>query len=496
MPLARIRKRGKTRLYKDLEHHAIAKSARNLAAKAEEFPAEWLEFEAFALACKTRQKGGIKGLELYDWQRSLMKLLETQQSVVICKSRQVGGSQALLLRALWRALLEPGFMGLVASKSFADAQLLARRMRRALQGLSGVEPVNDSLSHLVLPNDSQILFRSSSPADGLSRGVDALSFCLCDEYSFWEDGATALGSLGPAMAQTENPELIIVSTPNGKTDDYWHKLTQGMGAIEFERLLEQVREGELGPYQERVSADGMAIAVCHWRAIPAYATEPDFLGRMQKQFGLGTADIKREFELNFEESAQSVFDFALVKAASQHYAAPEFEPFGIYFGGLDPAAQGADYTVFVVLEKRGKVFTVAHLYRRKSGTSEQHMGSISDLIQHYRAVETIIEKNSIGQLYLERISSVCLAQRIEGFTTTAQSKAGLIGRVTLALERGELKIPSGPIEQELLSFRRNGEKLEAAPNAHDDCVIALGLALTAAGYGQEPIAHVQRSGEF
>ena len=74
---------------------------------------------------------------------------------------------------------------------------------------------------------------------------------------------------------------------------------------------------------------------------------------------------------------------------------------------------------------------------------------------------------------------------LNGHATTRASKETLIGRLVLALERSDLMIPDSPITQELLTFQRsNSDKLEAAAGAHDDCVIALALALAAAGYGQ------------
>ena len=63
------------------------------------------------------------------------------------------------------------------------------------------------------------------------------------------------------------------------------------------------------------------------------------------------------------------------------------------------------------------------------------------------------------------------------------SKPVMIGRLQIALERGVLRIPRGPIIDELLAFRRTDSgKLEAGGNAHDDTVMALALALYAADF--------------
>ena len=92
----------------------------------------------------------------------------------------------------------------------------------------------------------------------------------------------------------------------------------------------------------------------------------------------------------------------------------------------------------------------------------------------------------MGQVWLEHLAGICRGNRVEGFATTESSKQVLIGRLQIALEREVLKIPEGIIINELLAYRRTDKgKLEAAGNAHDDTVIALALALHAAGFNLE-----------
>ena len=102
-----------------------------------------------------------------------------------------------------------------------------------------------------------------------------------------------------------------------------------------------------------------------------------------------------------------------------------------------------------------------------------------------KPIAATIEKNSMGQIWLEFLSGTNTGCQIEGFSTTAASKPVLVGRLQIALERGVLRIPKGIIVDELLAYRRleNG-KMEAGGNAHDDSVIALSLALHAAQFNR------------
>ena len=174
-------------------------------------------------------------------------------------------------------------------------------------------------------------------------------------------------------------------------------------------------------------------------------------------------------------------------AAAVESGSREADTKALYYFGVDPSGAGADYSVCIVLEKivreKKQCYRVAKLYRRKSGTAEQHLGTISDLIKEYDPISVSIEQNGMGAIWLEGLSGLGLGNEINGFTTSQKSKEMLIGRLQLALERGALEIPKGLIIDELLAFRRTEKgRLEAGGKAHDDCVMALALALAAAGY--------------
>lgn len=493
MPSAKLRSRGKRALTGGFYHSrqvAYAKQVINTAAAAPEtllVPPEWINFESFAKHCRTRQRDGIKGLQLYDWQRNVLALVDEYGSVVITKSRQVGGSQVFLMKALQLAITKPGFLGLIASKRTDDAMQLARRVRRALKGLNTeIKPVNDSLSQLVLSNESQLLFRSSSPADSLSRSIDTLDFALADEYSFWTDGQEeALGSLAPAMANSKNPQLIIVSTPNGKTDDYWKKLSGGLGAAAFDAKLKAIREGAEEPYQEIVVPGKIPVAICHWKAIPHYAADSDFKTKMVQNLGLTESKWLREFELDFAESEQSVFSFQLVQSCLGREIDKSWtpEPGAIYWIGVDPSGvSGGDYSAAVVLEQLGDHYLPVEIFRKRTGTAAEHLTAIANLIRKWEPVQVTVEANGVGATWVEQLSSLSLTSKIEKFSTTASSKPILISRVKLGMERGEVEIsPGSVIEQELLSYRQVGNKMEAATGGHDDALMAMCLAAAPSG---------------
>lgn len=109
---------------------------------------------------------------------------------------------------------------------------------------------------------------------------------------------------------------------------------------------------------------------------------------------------------------------------------------------------------------------------------------IAALAQRFDVDVILAESNSIGQPNLEQLQ--CDGLPVRPFATTAASKPVLIDRLALALETIAIGIIPDPVLQaELLAFEGkktpSGHIQYSAPSGqHDDCVIAVALALHAA----------------
>jgi hypothetical protein len=108
-------------------------------------------------------------------------------------------------------------------------------------------------------------------------------------------------------------------------------------------------------------------------------------------------------------------------------------------------------------------------------------GRLAALANKWQASEILVERNSIGSPLLEALRDEGLP--VEGFTTTAASKAKLIQSLALAFERCEAKWLDVPVATgELESFEAQavgvtGRVSYSAPSGmHDDTVIARALA--------------------
>lgn len=472
-----------------------------------------LPFIKWCQTLKIKTPDGLAPFTLFDWQRETSELITGPNSVkgrtiVVLSSRQTGKTSLFLALGAYLAQSVEQFSSVYIHRTGKDSGLLARRLKRFL---SGVKLRTDSLGLIELLNDSMLHFRSANPTRGAEgaetcgRGLESLGATIVEEAAFLGNLQDVLGVIGPAMTWG-NPKLsVLISTAGSKTSFYYSLLAQSAGGEEaLETLLEGIRQGTEKPFQI-LNRDGPGPigVISNWRCIPEFATEPNFLKRVQEELNLSDAQISSEYEMAASATVtEALFDFAtIVQAQSEEIKPYEQGERSRRYIGVDPAGVGQDYAVAVVLRrvKEGDQtsYEVCGMYRRRTGTSEQHLSKISDLVNEVKPSKVLIEKNSMGQVWLEQLAALNVEYEVEGFSTTQTSKEIIIGRLQLALERGDLRIPKGIIVDELLAFRRDANgKLGAVGKAHDDCVIALAIALTASGYGifkdksQFPLADV------
>jgi hypothetical protein len=155
----------------------------------------------------------------------------------------------------------------------------------------------------------------------------------------------------------------------------------------------------------------------------------------------------------------------------------------IYTMGIDWGRSG-DYTVLAVYDATDKA--VVHLDRFTGQEFRVQLGRVPAAIETWRPLITVVELNSIGRPLFEQLQQLRLPTRLQGFTTTNQSKALLVDALALTLERREIILLDHPVLiAELQAYQAEilpgGMTRYAAPaGGHDDCMMALMLAYHAA----------------
>ena len=92
----------------------------------------------------------------------------------------------------------------------------------------------------------------------------------------------------------------------------------------------------------------------------------------------------------------------------------------------------------------------------------------------------------MGSVYLEQLSRQLPDLHFEAVKTTSDSKPTMVASLVLALEKEVFNYPGNcPIIEEMLSFRRDGMKLQAAPNKSDDVIMSVCFALAISPFAYE-----------
>jgi hypothetical protein len=441
-------------------------------------PTNWPDF---ARLCDIRSGAGVVKFDPYHYQRQVIESIEQSKTSIVAKGRQLGLTESVSNYFLWKACTKPGYLAVIFSRTQSDTSNIAKRLRRMVESLSEyVTPVTDSLTDLELSSGGRILFRNST-AFG-SRGLESVSDILFDEASFIDEIEEIFKSAIPTTSMLgDKARIVILSTPNGQAGWYFDRLNSNNGAIDLLQLCEDVRTSKADPVQIWQDGKGWNKVLIHWKAHPIYGAQDDYLERVVESTGLPEADVRQEYDLSFTDSEEGVFSPLLVRSAAvlESLEKAHVETCS-YFMGIDPAGQGDDYTVGIIIkwDREKQEYSMVDMYRKRKQSTDYDVFQLAELIDKYQPLAIGVETNSIGAIYLEQLRQALPSARLKPITTTQDSKLLSAGRINLLLEKNKLLIPkNSPLIEELLSYKRYGKRLEAMAGKHDDCVLALGFAL-------------------
>ena len=437
----------------------------------------WLDF---ARKCKIRSGGNVVYFDPYQYQIDLVNLM-INHSVCVVKSRQLGISETITNFMLWRACLNPGYLGLVFSKTQTDSSLIARRMKRMIESL-GLKTATENLTDIEINGGGRILFRNSNPDS--ARGIESVVDVFLDELAFLESGKEVYDSLAPSQQMVgDKARVFAVSTPNGKSGFYWDLLNNGNGAKDIELLCKNACDGNGDPFQHWIDSGGWGKILIHWKIHPLYGGNPNFLKDIHEKQKLSWQTINQEYNLSFQESESNYFSVDTIRNCATGNN-ENYQENCFYFLGLDSATTGKDYAVCVVLKYENDIFSLVNLYRKREQSSEYHLYHIGEVINNYQPTLTGVEvTGGVGQVWLEELSKNHFGTKFKKIVTTGDSKPAMLDRLKLMMESQRFIYPSNsPIVDELLNFKRNDKKLEAASGKHDDIIMSVAFALTVAEF--------------
>lgn len=416
---------------------------------ATDIPTDW---EQFAPQVNIQSGGRIVPFNAYPFQLDLVREIERSPNTVICKSRQMGISETICSWMLMRALTEPGFSGVVFSKTQKDSSDLGTRIRNMAVSLGGLCPPfrTESKQAIAFEGLGQLVFLPVTAR--AARGIPSVSVLFFDEAAFIEGIEGVYQAAVPTMSMLgDKGRIIFNSTPNGKSG-----------------LFYEIWTGDLPDWTK---------VELHYLLHPVYSLNPSWAEDTKKKRKLTEGQWQQEFELNFTESDVNVFlEEYIVRGARGTWAHARDGRF--YFVGIDTATSGADYFCTTIWDVTERPYSLVAMHRERRKSLDYNIAQTATLLDAYAPILVNVESNAAGAVALESLTQLRPGLRFEGITTTQTSKRVNTDRLILLLERDELIYPAeSVIVSEMRNFRQNEKGgREAAPGHHDDSIMSTAIA--------------------
>jgi hypothetical protein len=242
---------------------------------------------------------GKKKIELYKYQKRLLKSFKNNRFNVVLSSRQSGKTTTITIYALWMvSFLADKKVTIVANKESTAKEIFARIKMAYEQLPIFLKPNVKSWRKdgFLLGNDSAITISTTSSAGprGSSSNlliIDEMAHCqkdLMDEL--WKSAI-------PIISSSKKSQIIVISTPNG-TNNKFYELYQSAQQIDNEWHLETVG----------------------WQEVPG--RDENWKKSAIDMLGGSIDDFEQEFNNTFIEPGKSVVDLSYLEELKQQSSEP------------------------------------------------------------------------------------------------------------------------------------------------------------------------------
>ena len=438
---------------------------------------------------------------------------------IILKARQQGISTYCAARVFWKTYFTPYSKSVVMAHDSATSDALFNMSRNIIDNMpDGFRPtLQKSNAKEILFDENKSgyrLYTAGSPEAG--RGTTP-TIAHLSEVGFWTHDEKILAGLFQGISQAEGTEVIMESTANGASGEFW-RLFQGAMNEENEYLAifipwfatEEYRREAPTNFERTVEEDEL---------VEKYDLDNDQLyWRRLKIAEGGENKFKQEYPANAQEafivSGNTVFDQEKLNelVATDPQALRDFNPMTGEFvemkeGSLEiweypqfdtpfiiaaDVAQGVgkDYSCAVVMNSNREVVA---MYRNNRIDPTEFGEVLFYLGRYFNNALLCVESNSIGLatlLRLDQMRYVNLYYQTKvadlsssegarpGFKTTMATKPQIIGLLQNAVNEDDIRIPSNTIIRELKTYiSKDSGKMEAMSGCNDDTVMACAMGL-------------------
>jgi hypothetical protein len=330
---------------------------------------------------------------------------------------------------------KPGHSFWWISPVYPQAKVAFRRLKRGIN--ESLYTANESELTITLVNGAVISFRSAEKPDNL-YGEDVYAAVLDEASRMREEAWYAIRS---TLTATRGPVRIIGNVKGRRNWAY--------------RMARVAEGGEADwSYSRLTAAD----------AIEAGIIDADEIEQAKRQ--LPESVFK---ELYFAEPSDDGGNPFGQEAIRKCIGDISSNPPVVY--GVD-LAKSVDWTVAIGLDENG---AVCRLDRYQLPWEE----TVRKLAHEIGSASAIVDSTGVGDPIVERLQREL--SNVEGYHFSSSSKQKLMEGLAVAIQSSEIRYPQGVIVSELdiftYEYTRTGVRYTAPSGMHDDCVMALALAV-------------------
>ena len=444
------------------------------------------------------KKGGVKRLRLNRAQREYSR--KCSKLNIVLKARQVGITTYIAARYFLQTITRPGTLTVQVAHSQESAESIFNIVQRFWENLPkemrkyALVKSRSNVRQIVFPRlDSE--YRVETADDNAGRGM-TIHNLHCSEVSRWPRGSLeTLASLRGAVVP--EGEIVLESTPNGATGLFyaeWQKANETGYTRHFfpwwyeESYQETVNPGEMMPLSteenELAKRYGLSERQIAWRR-----------NKWRTLRELAAQEYAEDAAACFLVSGDSVFEMAAIEAAAgvagEGLTVEDNGRLTIwlppqsgrrYILGVDTAGGGSegDYACAQVIERTmGMQCAELHGHFPPFEMARR----VADLGRRYETALVAVERNNHGYAVLAHLNHLEYGNIFEkdgqqGWFTSAASRPAMIENMAAVLMAKPELFHSRRLLGECRTFvRRADGNAAAADGAHDDCVMAMAIAL-------------------
>ena len=447
------------------------------------------------------KKGGVHYLKLNRAQREYSARCSKRN--IVLKARQVGITTYIAARFFIQTITRPGTLTVQVAHSEESAQAIFRIVHRFWEQLpnsrvrrGALVKSRSNIGQIIFPRlDSE--YRVETADDNAGRGM-TIHNLHCSEVSRWPRGAEdTLASLRAAVVP--EGEIVLESTPAGAAGLFyneWENAEEHGYVRHFfpwwyePSYKEDVSKKPLGTLteeeQELVRLQGLTEEQIAWRR-----------WRWKVMRGQATQEYAEDPVSCFLASGECVFDVASIEIAAAHAGQPtESQENGRiliwlppnrggqrqYIIGVDTAGGGSegDYSCAQVIERTmGLQCAEVHGHFPPYELARR----LVVLGKMYENALIAVERNNHGYGVLAHLKDLGYEHLFahgeqEGWLTSAVTRPAMIENLAAMLMTQPELFRSPRLLAEMKTFvRRADGHAAAAEGAHDDCVMAMAIAM-------------------